>query len=105
VSLVIRPAAAEDLEQAYRWYERQRAGLGGAFLDSVQVALTGIHGFPEGHPVVYRDTRRCPLRRFPYFLFYRRVDEDIVVVACFHGHRDPRVLRVRVPRRGRPRGD
>lgn len=27
-SLVFRPEAAEDLRQAYRWYEEQRAGLG-----------------------------------------------------------------------------
>ena len=35
MSLVIRPAAAADLEEAFVWYEGQRAGLAEEFLDAV----------------------------------------------------------------------
>jgi plasmid stabilization system protein ParE len=45
---------------------------------------------PELFPVVHRQTRRALLRRFPYGLYYRIVNDQIVVVACMHGRRDPR---------------
>ncbi|MEW6745188.1 MAG: hypothetical protein AB1486_20745 [Planctomycetota bacterium] len=45
---------------------------------------------PRRYPVVYRDTGRAHVRRFPYSVFYRMVGNDLVVVACFQGRRDPR---------------
>jgi hypothetical protein len=33
-SLIFRPAAAADVEEAYDWYESQRTGLGEEFLES-----------------------------------------------------------------------
>jgi hypothetical protein len=29
------------------------------------------------------------LRRFPYSLFFVIEDETLIVIACFHGSRDP----------------
>ncbi len=93
--LVFRVAAAADLEEAYRWYERQRRSLGEDFLSAVQVALETVASNPEAHPVLHRDTRRILLRRFPYGLYYRVLDAEIVVVACFHAKRDPKTWRSR----------
>ncbi len=93
--LVFRVAAAADLEEAYRWYERQREGLGEDFLSAVQVAIETLGSNPEAHPVLHRDTRRILLRRFPYGLYYRVLDAEIVVVACFHAKRDPKTWRSR----------
>lgn len=42
------------------------------------------------------DIRRARLKRFPYGLFFRLVDDDIFVIACFHANRDPKVWRERV---------
>ncbi len=36
---LFRPAAAADVEDAWRWYEAQRAALGDEFLNVVQAAL------------------------------------------------------------------
>ena len=90
---VFRAAAAADVEEAYRWYERQRVGLGDEFLASVQVALEGILLHHDAAPIVYRDTRRILLRRFPYGVHYRLIQDQIVVVACLHAKRNPRVWR------------
>ncbi len=87
---VFRPAAAADIEDAYRWYETQRAGLGGEFLSAVSETLNLLTANPKKYPVIHRETRRALVRRFPYGLFYRLVDDQIVVVACFHASRDPR---------------
>ena len=92
---VFRAAAAADVEEAYRWYEAQRAGLGDAFVASIQAALDSILAHPEGARILHRDARRLLLTRFPYGLHYRLVEGQVVVVACFHARRNPRVWRTR----------
>ena len=94
-SPIFRPAAAADVEDAYRWYETQQIGLGDGFLDGVRAALEAIEAAPESYAVVHRDTRRALLRRFPYGLYYRIIANQVIVVACFHAKRDPRRWRVR----------
>lgn len=86
---IVRPSAEADIEQAYQWYESQRAGLGEAFLLAVKDAIDIVVAHPDRFPVMHRDTRRVLLRRFPYALYYRSLAEGIVVIACFHGRRDP----------------
>ena len=55
---IFRPAAAADVEDAYRWYENQRAGLGDEFLAAVSTIIESLVTYPERFPVVYRQTRR-----------------------------------------------
>ncbi len=92
---IFRPAAAADVEDAWQWYEARRDGLGDEFLDVVQATLESITAHPESAPVVHRDVRRQLLRRFPFGLFYRIVEGQVVVVACFHAKRSPRLWRSR----------
>ena len=89
-SLIFRPAAAADVEEAYQWYELQRSGLGEEFLLAVGAIAEAILARPEQYPVIHRETRRALLRRFPYSVFYRTAQDRIVVIACFHASRDPR---------------
>ena len=64
--LLVRPAAAADLEEAAIWYEGQRPGLGGEFLDAAEAAVKQILTFPKGYAILYKDRRRVLLERFPY---------------------------------------
>ena len=86
---ILRPAAAADVEGAWRWYEAQRDGLGDEFLEVVRAALESIRVHPESAPVVHRGICRQLLRRFPYGLFYRLIGGQVVVLACFHAKRNP----------------
>ena len=89
MDLIVRPAAAADVEEAFSWYEQQRPGLGKEFLDAVDAALREIAGHPLRQTVIFRDMRRLLLKRFPYAVFYRLYPSAIVVVACMHGRRNP----------------
>ena len=89
MELILRPAAAADVEEAFSWYERQRPGLGEEFLEKVNEALREIAAYPLRQAVVFRDTRRFLLKRFPYALFYRIYPNLVVVVGCMHGRRNP----------------
>ncbi len=89
MDLILRPAAAADVEEAYSWYQQQRSGLGEEFLGIVNAALREIADHPLREAVIFRDTRRFLLKRFPYAIFYRVYPNAVVVVACMHGRRSP----------------
>ena len=87
---IVRPVAAADLDEAFQWYEGQRAGLGEEVLEAAQTAIAAITKHPERYAVIRRNTRRALLRRFPYCMYYRVYDDIVVVVACMHARRSPR---------------
>jgi len=89
--VVVRAAAAADIEDAYEWYESQQPGLGDEFLAALRTTRDRLLEHPEAYPVLHRNTRRALIpQRFPYALFYRLYDDTIVIVACMHAKRDPR---------------
>ncbi len=91
--LVIRPRAEADLREARDWYESQRAGLGTEFVAETEATLHVLMRDPQRHPVYYRGFYRVLARRFPYKLFYRLEDDQIIVFRILHAHRDhPRLL-------------
>ncbi|MBI3697657.1 MAG: type II toxin-antitoxin system RelE/ParE family toxin [Acidobacteria bacterium] len=90
IRVIVRPAAAADIDEAFLWYERRRPGLGDEFLAAVESVRESIAAHPAMCPVIRRDTRRALVRRFPYAIFYRVYEDVIVIVACMHAKRDPR---------------
>ena len=95
MKIVVRPAAAADIEAAHRWYRDKRRTLETEFLDAVREAGARLLENPAAYPIFYRDARRIRLRRFPYSILYRLYADHIVVVACLHGKRDPLKWRAR----------
>jgi plasmid stabilization system protein ParE len=95
MQVVVRPAAAADIDEAFLWYEDQRPGLGDEFLAAAHTLIDVVAQHPLRYPVVRRSTRRALLRRFPYAIYFRTYDEVVVVVACMHGRRNPRRWQVR----------
>lgn len=86
---IFRRVAREDVRAARRWYEGRLAGLGAAFLRSLEVCIAQIERTPEIWPCVDGGTRRGRLRRFPYVVYYEVQGDDILVLAVWHGRRDP----------------
>jgi len=95
-SLVIQPEAEADLDEAYRWYEEQRSGLGSEFIECVEAVFDRIAARPELHAVVYRNVRQTLVRRFPYVVCYVFEENRVDVLAVFHGQRDPIIWKSRM---------
>jgi toxin ParE1/3/4 len=89
-TLVLRPQLRTDVIEAARWYEEQAEGLGADFLRAVEVAIATVQHSPFQYQEVYGTVRRVRLRRFPYLVAYYISNDEIVVVGCMHGHRDPK---------------
>jgi len=73
-----------------------REPLATRFRRALKASGDAIGQHPLAFPKVHGDVRRALLKRFPYCLFYV-VDEDaVVVLGCFHGHRNPATWEARL---------
>jgi len=93
--ITFRRPARNEFDEAYDWYEEQRPGLGEEFSQRVQEVLDRIAALPELHQCDFKDIRRGVVRGFPYSVLYRAKADKIVVVAVFHGKRDPAIWQAR----------
>ena len=91
----IRPARLE-LREAREYYESLQIGLGDELLLEVEAALTLIFEWPHSWQRIGETSRRCLIHRFPYELIYSIEDEEIVIVAFAHLHRNPDYWRDRL---------
>jgi plasmid stabilization system protein ParE len=85
-----------ELDQAIRWYELQRPGLGDALLNEVLAAADRIVRYPDAWQPLGEDIRRYRLSRFPYGVIYAIESGDIIVLAIAHLHRKPDYWRDRL---------
>ena len=92
----LREEADRDIADASAWYEEQRESLGHEFLDELLHVLNLIQENPLAYPIVRRDTHRAVMSKFPFAVFYRIVDNDLVVVAVMHGSRHPKTWKSRI---------
>jgi len=85
---IFRPEAEAEALEARRWYEDRRPGLGDEFGAAVDATVTRVVEQPLAFPRVRGETRRAVLVRFPYALYFRVTEENIVVLAV-HGRQNP----------------
>jgi plasmid stabilization system protein ParE len=88
--LRIHPEAEAEFAEAIRWYEQHDAGLALDFANAVDDGMAAVQQAPRQYPAVYRDVRRCIIRRFPYGVFFVPGQNELQVLAIYHLSRDPR---------------
>ena len=95
MKIKILEAAEHDLIEGHRFYERQSAGLGDYFLDSVLGDIEslqlygGIHALHFGY-------HRLLAKRFPFAIYYRIESDLIRVYAVLDCRRNPAWVRGRL---------
>jgi plasmid stabilization system protein ParE len=89
--VVLRDEAQAEFDEAFDWYEVQRAGLGPEFVAEVQKVFDCVAANPLMHGVVFADIRKSVVRRFPFNVFYRPHPDRVEVLAVFHSSRDPSI--------------
>jgi len=91
----IAPASLEP-DEAVTYYEHQLPGLGYRFFRETSISIERILFMPDAWPKVGERTRRCMLKGFSYALFYVQEQQEILVTAVAHLHRDPEHYRNRI---------
>lgn len=89
--VVLRRAAQAEFLEAISWYNQRRSGLGEEFVHEIESAINRAAQSPTLYPLASGDVQRTVARRFPYSIFFRVRGETLVVLAVFHGRRDPQI--------------
>ncbi len=84
-------AASTEFSEATAWYESKRIGLGIEFIAEIERCVSLASEHPLQFPLVHHDIRRVIANRFPYCVYFRTEKDRIVVIAIFHGRRDPAI--------------
>ncbi|MAS93353.1 MAG: plasmid stabilization protein [Verrucomicrobiales bacterium] len=84
------PAVADELEEIRDYYEDKSVGLGKAFVDEFERQLMNIAAMPSRWMIVQGDVRRSLMKRFPYVILFRVIDDEIIrVTVVKHEKRHP----------------
>jgi len=81
------PEADAEFVAASLYYEAQVAGLGSAFVDAIERAISLIRQHPDAGSPISPRIRRTLVRGFPYAVIYRRDPESLLILAIAHLHR------------------
>lgn len=98
MSSVVRklPLAEQDALDAAIWYEERQPGLGEEFLDEVDRAVRALGDSPLHHRIRFAHVRRASIHRFKFYgIYYTIREEEVWILAIFHGRRHPRALQER----------
>ncbi len=97
-SVRFHPEAEAELIAAIEHYEEQRAGLGVDLRLKVEAAVGLIRQNPPLFPARGVEAyRKCPVRRFPYAVYYLDLDVEIWIAAVAHQSRKPGYWKSRSP--------
>jgi toxin ParE1/3/4 len=91
LSVTFRRAARAEFIEAAAWYETQRPGLGVEFIAEIERCVDAAAERPTTYPAIDEDVRRVVANRFPFSVYFRAEERRIVVLAVFHGRRDPAI--------------
>ena len=92
----ILPSAIEDLADGFGFYDRQGAGLGGYFLDSLCADIDSLQISAGVHSVHFGRYHRLLADRFPYAVYYTVEGNTAYVRAVLDCRRNPRWIRNRL---------
>jgi plasmid stabilization system protein ParE len=90
------PAIEAEVRSIQDYYEARSPGLGREFIDEFERQVQRLAASPERWMVLTGDLRRCLMRRFPYIIYFRRVDAGRLRITLVKHQR-------RHPDYGRPR--
>ena len=90
------PAVEAELRDIQQYYDDRSPGLGAQFLDDFERQVLALAATPQRWMVVAGDTRRCLMRRFPYIIYFRQLQEQgIRITVVKHQRRHPSLGRER----------
>lgn len=94
----IARSAEADLLEGYVFYERQQAGVGDYFLDSLYADIDALALYAGIHPKLDGRLHRLLADRFPFAIYYELTDDiaTATVVAVLDCRQNPASITERV---------
>jgi len=81
--------AANDIADAFLWYEQQRYNLGLEFLEEWENTAAFLVANAESCQKKYKEFRQAILKRFPYLITYEIEGERIIIYSVKNAKQHP----------------
>ncbi len=88
-------SAFDDLASAREFYQKQQESLGEYFLDSLFAEIDALAFYGGIHPV-REGFHRVLTGRFPFAVYYRIQQGEVIVFRVLDCRRDPRWIRAQL---------
>ncbi len=95
MKIKILPAALQDLENGYYFYEQQSERLGDYFLDSLYSDIDSLQIYAGIH-ILFNQYHRLLSKRFPFAVYYKIENKTAVVYAILDCRRNPTWVKQRL---------
>lgn len=96
MKMSILDAAPLDLCEGFRFYESIDKGLGGYFLDSLYSDIDSLLIYKGAHRVFSGMYYRMLSKRFPFAVYYKIIEDDVLIYAVLDCRRSPAWVRGRI---------
>lgn len=96
MKLRVLGAAGRDLIEGHGFYEKQAAGVGAYFLDSLYSDIDSLLVSAGMHSVHFGKYHRLLSKRFPFAIYYLVEEETVLVYAVLDCRRSPAWIRKRL---------
>jgi plasmid stabilization system protein ParE len=84
------PAIENELREIVNYYNECSGGLGDEFLSEFERHILKIAATPLQWRAISGDIRRALMKRFPYFIYFRVLENDVLRVTVIkHQRRHP----------------
>lgn len=96
MNIRILAAVGRDLVEGYSFYEKQAAGIGAYFLDSLYADIDSLTVSAGIHSIHFEKYHRLLSKRFPFAIYYRVEEQVVHVYAVLDCRRNPAWTRKRL---------
>jgi hypothetical protein len=93
VKIGLLESARKDLVDGYYFYEKQSAGIGTYFLESVYSDIDTLTDNAGVHPIYFGEYHRLLVSRFPFAVYYKYSEDIALVYAVLDCRREPAWIR------------
>ncbi|MES0488571.1 MAG: type II toxin-antitoxin system RelE/ParE family toxin [Leptospirales bacterium] len=84
-----KPKAEKDFESILNWYSEINSLVADKFCTEIDESLSIISQNPRIGASYKFKIRKYVLKNFPYIIFYVAETHEIIILAIFHGLRNP----------------
>lgn len=90
--------AEDELDEVMGWYEKEKPGLGIAFLNHFFNRVAFLKSNPYLYQEVYKTYQRLLMQKYPYAVYYavEEQKQEVTVLAVWHTSRNPERLKNRL---------
>ena len=92
----ILESAKEDLKEGFHFYEFQGRGIGKYFLETLSSDIESLRLFAGVHSIHFGKYYRLLSKRFPFAIYYRFEENEVMIYAVLDCRKDPAWIRRRL---------